>query len=158
MCTSDISFIISALSIAIAVFSLLVSIWQYKIHKRQLKTELFSKYCTRYSINSDICAVVKYLEKEEGLNVTDKNNVSKPNDHQVEMFMRFFEELELLIRSDSLDEEIVSYMFYYYLQTFSRLKENWKNIEYDSENWKIFHQFMDRMKRIKEDKTNYKIS
>ena len=73
------------------------------------------------------------------------------------MFMRFFEELELLIVADTIDEKIVSYMFFYYLQIFEKHKEEWKNIGYENKEWKIFHDFMHRMKKLREDKTTYKI-
>ena len=102
-----------------------------------------------------ISAVVKYLEKEDGL--THKTNVIEPDDHDVEMFMRFFEELELLIRAKSIDEKVVSYMFFHYVQTFDRLKDKWRNVEYDSEDWRLFHDFHARMKRIREDRNKYKI-
>lgn len=65
----DISGVLGILGFVIAIISLLVSFCQYKLHKRQLKTELLSKYCVRYSVNQEISSVVKYLEKEEGLNL-----------------------------------------------------------------------------------------
>lgn len=143
------------LGILIAVFSLVVSFWQYRLYKLQLKTDLFSKYCARYNINQDICSVVRFLEKEEGLCL--KKEVEKPDDHQIEMFLRFFEEIELHIRSNSIDEKIVSYMFSYYLQTFDKIKDNWPNINYDSEDWKVYHEFYARMKKVREDKNTYRI-
>ncbi len=139
----------------VAIISLAVSFGQFKLHRKQMKTELLSKYCARYCIDKDIQSVVKFLEQQEGL-VLHKQ-VDKPDDHEVEMFMRYFEELELLTRSKSIDEKVVSYMFFYYLQTFCKLKDNWKNIDYDSEDWKVFHEFVERMKRVREDKNNYKI-
>jgi len=151
----DISGVLGILGFVIAIISLLVSFCQYKLHKRQLKTELLSKYCVRYSVNQEISSVVKYLEKEEGLNL--KKGGEMPDDHEVEMFMRFFEEIELLIRSNSIDEKVVSYMFYFYLQTFDKLKDNWPNIDYGSEDWKVFHEFNARMKKVREDKNIYKI-
>lgn len=152
----ELSAILGVMGFFVAITSLIVSYWQYKLHRKQMKTELLSKYFPRYSMDPNISAVVKYLEKEEGL--AHKNTVSEPDDHEVEMFMRFFEELELLIRANSIDEKVVSYMFFHYVQTFNRLKDKWKNVEYDSEEWKLFHDFFARMKRIKEDRNNYKIN
>lgn len=48
-------------------------------------------------------------------------------------------------------------MFYFYLQTFDKLKDNWPNIDYGSEDWKVFHEFNARMKKVREDKNIYKI-
>lgn len=120
-----------------------------------MRIEFFSKYCARYNMNKDLIAVIKYLEQEEGLKLNYKAKV--PDDHQVEMFMRYFEELELLIRAKSIDEKIVYYMFIHYLFTFEKLKHKWKNVGYNSDNWKLFHDLMSRMKKIKEDKNIYKI-
>ena len=95
------------------------------------------------------------MEQEEGLQLHEK--IEKPDDHEVEMFMRFFEELELLIVSKAIDEKIVSYMFYYYLHTFEKYKDQWQNVGYEDKEWNLFHEFMDRMKKLREDKTKYKI-
>ena len=88
---------LGVLGFFVAIVSLIVSFGQYKLHRKQMKTELLSKYCARYNIDKCIISVVKYLEKEEGL--THKCNVREPDDHEVELFMRYFEELELLIRA-----------------------------------------------------------
>ena len=152
----NISDVLGVLGFAVAMFSLCVSVWQYKLHKRQMKTELLSKYCARYCINKEITAVVRFIEKKEGL--SHRCDVEEPDDHEVEIFMRFFEELELLIRAKSLDEKIVYYIFFYYVQTFVKIKDKWKRIDYESDNWKVFHEFYSRMKKINSDNTNYKIN
>lgn len=146
---------IGVLGFLVAIISSAISYRQFKLHRKQMKAELLSKYSARYCIDPDIKSVVKFLEQQEGL-VLHKQ-ADKPDDHEVEMFMRFFEELELLIRAKSIDENVASYMFFYYLQTFSKIKDNWKNIDYESEDWKIFHEFIERMKRVRKDKNNYKI-
>lgn len=151
----DIANILGVLGFFVAIISLIVSVWQYKLHRRQMRAEVLSKYCARYCIDKNITAVVKFLEKEEGL--SHKYNVKEPDDHEVEMFMRYFEELELMIRAKSIDEDVASYMFFHYLQTFDKLKEKWKNVEYESDDWKVFHEFYARMKKVREDKKKYKI-
>lgn len=125
------------------------------MHKKQLRTELLMNYSVRYCTNEDISSVVKYLEQEEGLKLHKK--VEIPDDHEVEMFMRFFEELELLIVAKAIDAKIVFYMFYFYLHTFEKHKDMWKNVGYEDNEWKVFREFVDRMKKLKEDRNNYKI-
>ena len=139
----------------IAIISLIVSYYQYRLNRKQLRTELLTSYNARYSSDEDIKKVVKYLEQEEGLHLREK--AEEPDEHEVEMFMRFFEELELLIVANAIDEKIVSYMFFYYLQAFEKQKDKWKNIGYEDNEWKVFHKFMDRMKDLRQDKTTYKI-
>jgi len=146
---------LGVLGFFVAIVSLIVSFGQYKLHRKQMKTELLSKYCARYNIDKCIISVVKYLEKEEGL--THKCNVREPDDHEVELFMRYFEELELLIRAKSIEEKVVSYMFYHYVDTFVKLKDKWRNVDYESNDWKVFHEFYARMQKIRMDKNYYKI-
>ena len=86
-----------------------------------------------------------------------KCNVREPDDHEVELFMRYFEELELLIRAKSIEEKVVSYMFYHYVDTFVKLKDKWRNVDYESNDWKVFHEFYARMQKIRMDKNYYKI-
>lgn len=152
---AGISDILGILGFFVAIISLIVSFWNYKLNRKQLRTELLTKYNVRYSVDKDISRVVKYLEQQEGLRHRDK--IEEPDDHEVEMFMRFFEELELLIIAKAIDEKVVSYMFYFYLQAFEKQKDKWKNIGYDDDEWKVFHEFMERMKKLNEDKIKYKI-
>ena len=147
--------LLGVLGFVVSIIALIVSYWQYKLHRKQLKTELLTKYNVRYSIDKDISKVVKYLEQEEGLQLHEKVDI--PDEHEVEMFMRFFEELELLIKAKAIDEKIVSYMFFYYLQSFEKHKDKWENVGYEDKEWKVFHEFLNRMKKLNEDKTKYKI-
>lgn len=152
---NSIANILGVLGFIVAIVSLIVSLWQYKLHRRQMRTEILAKYCARFNVDKNINAVVKYLEQEDGRNL--KYRVKAADDHEAEVFMRYFEELELLIRAHSIDEKVVTYMYFNYVQNFVKKRNYWKNVKYDSEEWKIFHDLFARMKRIRKDNNNYKI-
>lgn len=152
----DYSLMISILGFIIALFSLGVSFWQYLLHKKQMKTELLTKYSVRHRVDKDINTVFKYLEQEIGYKM--HYQVKTPDSHQIVMFLTYFEDMELLIRAEAIDEKIVSYMFYDYVHKFEQLKVQWKDIHYESDKWKIYHEFYARMERIKGDNNNYNIN
>ena len=147
--------IVSILSFVVALLSLGVSFWQYGLHNRAMKTELLTKYSVRHRVDKDIDFVFKYLEQESGIKFS--HQVRLPECHQIIMFLTYFEDLELLIRAKAIDEKIVSYMFYDYLLSFDKNKNRWKDINYWSDKWKIYHEFFARMRRIRGDKNNYNI-
>lgn len=131
----------------ITLLTVIIAFREYYRKRKQDKIELFIKYNARFCINEDVMRVTKYLEKYVGLN--HHGEVYTPDDHQVEMFMRYFEELEFLIESGAIDEEIVSYMFSYYVFEFEKRKDEWKNVGYEEEGWRVFRNFVNRMHRIK---------
>ena len=97
----------------------------------------------RYTTNEDIRSVVKYLEALE-----DKKDESLPEIHEIEMFMRFFEEIDCLIQAKSIKENIVYYMFGHYVLLFEKEKDNFpKELEYDKGFWVLFRKFVERMKK-----------
>lgn len=132
----------------IALGALIFSYIQIKSYKKQGRIELLTDYNKRFSENDDLKVVGKYLEKECGLK--HHYEVPEPDDHQVEMFMRFFEEIELLISERAMDEDIVYYMFSYYALEFEKRRNKWKRVDYESGDWKYFRMFISRMKRIQD--------
>ncbi len=139
----EIIYILASLATIVAI---VIAVFQYFTIRKQNKLELLTKYNARYCINEDMGRVIKYLEKYDGLN--HHGEVYKPDDHQVEMFMRFFEEIELLIKQNAMEEEAVYYMFSYYVLKFEDIIKEWPHIEYNTKNWKEFHEFVARMKKI----------
>lgn len=97
-----------------AVFALVVGYHEYCLKKDINMAKVLSEYNNRYSNDCNIVKVVKYLNyRNEG----GKNNnfpAAKPSNYEVEMFMRFFEELEVQIKAGRLKEEDVFNLFTYY--------------------------------------------
>ena len=132
-----------------------------------MRNRMLAEYNQRYSQNTSIQKVVKALMKDnfEGVEAYD-----------AEMFMRFFDELQLLIKSDNkMKKEIACYMFSYYANKASK-SDKFKEIldgkvdgdkdhsaknteennahpnnqitihEIDSDDWALFNEFVAEMK------------
>lgn len=142
--TTAVSEILIALAAAIGIC---MNVKQLKIMQQQLKTEVFIRYCSKYSMSSEVLSVVKYLEQLVGLD--HKKEVSIPDGHDVEIFMRYFEEIEHLIETKILDEQIVYDMFSYYLFVFEENIKEFNISDYDSESWIRYRNLMKRFDIIK---------
>ena len=98
--------------IILASLTLIGTIYEYESHRERVKAEVLGQYNERYSRDEHINKVVPFLI-EDIMN----RKVVAPSVHNVEMFMRFFEEMELQIEKDRLDAESVYKLFSYYAYT-----------------------------------------
>lgn len=97
-----------------ALFAFIIALLEYKSSKDAKQAQVLSEYNKRYSEDPNITKVVKYLNyKAEGGGINNPIR-AVPSNYEVEMFMRFFEEIELQIRYGRLDEEDVLNLFVYY--------------------------------------------
>ena len=91
----------------------IIAVWQtwkeYRSHKQTEYHKLFSQLNRRYERNADIQDVVKYLRNKEPYG-------EKPSMYQLEVFLRFFEELGLYMDTNSLETNDVDKFFGYYLR------------------------------------------
>lgn len=87
---------------------------EYFSIKDSKKAQVFSEYNKRYSEDSNIVKVVQYLNAIDKDGCINNPSRSKPSNYEVEMFMRFFEELDLQIRYKRLEEKDVFDLFCYY--------------------------------------------
>ena len=156
---------IASLITAVATFiGVCYAVCQYCAYKEQEKTVILSKYNERYATDPDIQKVVNYLLWKENPQYIDdeKKKIDKtlyggeceddikPTRNQVEMFMRFFEELQVSIDAGRLDGYMAKNLFAYYAKVLdshydNRLipKENWLPKNYSLEVWPYFHKFIE---------------
>lgn len=91
----------------------IIAVWQtwkeYRSHKQTEYHKLFSQLNRRYERNADMQDVVKYLRNKEPYG-------EKPSMYQLEVFLRFFEELGLYMDTNSLETNDVDKFFGYYLR------------------------------------------
>ncbi len=119
----------------------------YYYHRKRDRAEVLSQYNERYSRDEHISKVVPFL-------IADimGTKATIPSVHDVEMFMRFFEEMELQIEKHRLDADSVYELFSYYALYFDSkpcLIEMFSIDDYNSnDNWKLFHNFVNRMAKI----------
>lgn len=90
-----------------------IAVWQawkaYISHKDTEYNKLCSQLNRRYEQNENMQAVVKYLRDKEPIGY-------EPSLYQVEVFLRFFEELGLYLRTGSIKAGDVDTFFGYYLK------------------------------------------
>ena len=103
-----ISDIINLMILLVALSAFFLSIHELRSYKQKENNKLLSQLNGRYLENKDMQAVVKYLRDidPEG---------DEPSAYQVEVFLRFFEELYVYLRHDGLKSEDVREFFNYYL-------------------------------------------
>ena len=101
-------FIAAGTAIATIVVTIIVSWYEYHLHKDRERSKVFSKLNKRYLENKDVQAVVKYLSQTGA-------KQEAPDDYQIELFLRFFEELGVYLKSKSLEPRPVEQLFGYYL-------------------------------------------
>ena len=137
----------------IAFLAFILSYKEYRGHKKRERINILTQLSVRYTTDSNICSVVKYLEQME--DKLDDSNI--PDIHQIEMFMRFFEEVDCLIRAGALKENIVYYMFGHYVLLFAEnIDKLPKELGYNKGFWVLFRNFVDKMRNSKEALYPYK--
>ena len=120
ICIGSFSDILSALvslgTLIVAGYSAWYAQKEYNKHLEEERTKLLCEYNHRYSTDKYVECVIEWMLQIaimsedgniKGVNRQIKN--SPPNIHQKEMFMRFFEELQLQIISDTINFILTSY-------------------------------------------------
>lgn len=141
-----------------ALGALIYAVIEYRLHKKERKAEILSNYNSRYSTEEYIKRVIKFLHKNHGIGekeveeikeIFNKNKKLSLND--LEMFMRFFEELQYSIEQKGLSKEITFDMFSFYALEAKPLLEACIE-DYQNENWERFRNFVKNMECIKKER------
>ena len=150
--------ILSAVTAAIAVFYAIIS---YKDHLLEKKNNLLCLYNKRYTEDKSVEKVVRWMlstakmDENGGIVGHDPSkevkDVEKPDVYDKEMFMRFFEELNIQIDNHLLNEDNTLQLFAEYALIFDEYPSFRKDItDYDNEGaWTYFHSFIRKIKRAK---------
>ena len=134
------------LTALIALIALIVALLEYLSTKDSKKAQVFSEYNIRYSKDPNVTKVVKYLNNKADC----KNNpiTPVPSNYEVEMFMRFFEELQLQIKYGRLDSKDVDDLFVYYAKMLDKNEELRISLGITKEdynvNWKNFKELVNK--------------
>lgn len=141
-----------------AIVAFYLSCKEYSNHLKRERANVLSRFNERYSDDVSIKKVICHINAIAYNTNSNAENREKPEVYDIEMFMRFFEELEYSIQSDNLDKKIVRDLFGFYPLLASERKD-FLYEEDDKENWKLFNHFVKRMNRIKplskKDKGNF---
>lgn len=99
----------------VAVIAAIISNREYRSHKIMEYNKLLSELNMRYVGNVNVQTVVRYLRKNGPTN-------EEPTAYQIDLFLRFFEELGVYLKSDSLKRDDVLNFFGYYFYRFDKCK------------------------------------
>jgi hypothetical protein len=107
--------IISLLLLIVAIIAAIISYREYGSHKTKEYNKLLSQLNKRYVGNVDVQTVVKYLRYNDPTK-------EEPKAYQIDLFLRFFEELGVYLKSESLKRDDVLNFFGYYMYRFDNCK------------------------------------
>lgn len=138
--------IMDGVSIILASLTLMGTIYEYQAHRKRVKAEVLGQYNERYSRDEHVNNVVDYIIRY----MDGKAIFRLPTTHDAEMFMRFFEEMQIQIEEDRLVEEQVYELFAYYAIAFDvndNIRRNLGINDYEKDNWtwNSFKKFTSRM-------------
>lgn len=122
--------ILDLLILIVAFLAFVLSLIELRNYKQKETNKLLSQLNKRYLDSNDVQAVVKYLRE------IDPDD-AEPSAYQVELFLRFFEELNVYLRHDNLKTDDVKTFFNFYLDRLYHSERGQKLLE------KINHQDKD---------------
>lgn len=145
-----------AVSVSLALFisagALFYAKQEYHHHKESEKTALLCSYLKRYAEDPYVKKIEDYilntavLDKEGNIVAYNKNTKAEnvPTIWEIEMFMHFFEEIQLLIDAQLMDKDLVIGLIGYYVGIFHKIPEFHQEItDYDDERyWKYYLKFV----------------
>ncbi len=132
---------------ATAVAAVILSFYQYNLYKKRERSKVFSQLNERYLANKDVQLVIKYLSKTGP-------TTEVPTDYQTELFLRFFEEVGVYLKSGSIKPKPVEQLFGYYLKeifTSDKGKDLLKACDYKDSEWNYLVDFKNIMSKVNSD-------
>lgn len=138
-------------ALLISLFALIYAKKEYEYHKKCERTTLLCTYLDRYAntetIRKVICYILDTAVLDEKGNIVgmdpDKPSDSVPMLREKELFMHFFEEIQLQINNGMIDKNDAFDLMGYYCGIFHRVEGYHRDItDYDDERyWKYYLQF-----------------
>lgn len=128
---------------------------EYKLHMEREKAATLAKYNERYATDPNIQKVTNYLlwrsdnqmfgaKPDKVLYGGKDEDDIKPTKNQVELFMRFFEELQLAIDAGRIDIDSANNLFAYYAHELPRIGNDLLPEDYNPNEgmWRNFQRFI----------------
>lgn len=158
-CIDLLTFMATAATVGVSVYAVWYAIKEYSLHKKEEEANTLARYNERYSTNEHLLTVVEYLwrvedkkdscEKSYNEIVDDfKNNEERgfkiPTEHEKELFLRFFEEIQFSIEQGTLNKYQVKDLFFYYAEVANRMGEAFVK-DYNKYYWRQFKVFVKTM-------------
>ena len=119
--------IIDLLILIVALAAFVLSLFELHSYKQKETNKLLSQLNKRYLESNDLQTVVKYLRE------IDPDDI-EPSAYQVELFLRFFEELNVYLRHGNLKPDDVKIFFNFYFDRLYHTERGQKLLN------KIYHE------------------
>lgn len=124
----------------INIITVIAAIWaiiEFLQHKKNKKCEILAHYHERYANDHHIDKVLHYYLRTKDNKDGKKSDV--PDVHDREMFLRFFEEIELMIQRNYIRKSDVKKLFIFYFMVLWRSNSFWSVFDDDDEinNWRL---------------------
>lgn len=126
----------------VAIVAVIVSLVELQSHKKKENNKLLSQLNKRYVTFPEVQKVVRYLREND----PDNN---EPSAYEIELFLRFFEELAVYLNTGSLKPDDIREFFDYYFDRFEKsergklLKAKIKNEDME---WKFLKIYREKMR------------
>ena len=143
--TSEVTNIITIIGTVIAIFTLWKGIHEYQEHMKRQRIQYLLDMGRKYSEDKSITKVVNCLEKLSTEEEKSKTTTIKNTDldiHDIEIFMRFIEELQMLIDAKVVNKPATLYLFGFYVKTFDKHHIRFEKLDdYNETYWGAFIKF-----------------
>jgi hypothetical protein len=150
---SDICSIIGAFTAFTTAF---IAVCKYEEHVEKERIQYLLDFGNKYTSDPEIKEVIMFLEELEDDNMY-KQEFLTPNNtymkealsiHSLEMFMRFIEELELLIRGSAISETAALNLFGHYTIILDQYNMRWPKLGYKEKYWNVYRDFVEKAKKF----------
>ena len=140
--------------VVVTVIALVTTWVEYKSQKSKDKYEVFAEYSKRYAEDENVIEVTKSLIGYMEGKTEDCKPVEGLSVYQKEMFMRFFEEIELQIENGRMDDGTVEDFFVYYAVAAAMCKPFVEGTElgsgFNDEVWKNYKRLIARFRNMQQ--------
>lgn len=150
---SEICSLIGALTAFVTAF---IAVCKYEEHVEKERTQYLLDFGKKYTLDPEIKEVIMFLEELEDNNMYKQEYLTTNNTyteealsiHSLEMFMRFIEELELLIRSKAISESAALNLFGHYTTILDKYNMRWPRLGYKEKYWNVYRDFVEKAKKF----------
>lgn len=156
ICSISITELCSLIGTLTAIITAFVAICKYSEYIRKERIQYLLDFGNKYISDPEIKEVVLFLENLEDDSMYKSYCFAKDGSyrecalpiHSIEMFMRFIEELELLIRSGAVSESAALNLFGHYTTILDRYHSRWPKLGYNEKYWNIYRDFVKKAKNF----------
>lgn len=145
--------IVTIFSSIIAIITIIIAYLEYQRIKKQSIFDTFFKLHDKFLDNNDFNTICDYLEFEA--ENPDFDGFKEISPYKRYKFLSFFEELELILQKNVMDQKIVFDFFGYYIIKCYESNKFWECINRKSIYWNNITHFYKIMKSMEKDYINY---